>query len=65
MSTDTITQEEREHWRQQRIKTIREDGAVRRHPCPTCPAEVGEDCFSPSFYTGQFHVARKKLAGLR
>jgi len=67
METATHTSAELAEFEKLRRDRIIEDGRVRAVPCPhpMCLAEVGQDCHSASWYTGSFHAARKRLAGVR
>ena len=61
----TVSAAERQWWLEERQRRITEEGAIRRIECPFCHARPGEDCHSPSWYSGPFHAGRRKLAGVR
>ena len=60
----TLQEVEIELYRQQRIKNIKEWGVTRRVPCPSCGAQISEDCHTePGWYPKpDGHSARRKLA---
>jgi len=66
MNEGRFTPAELEAFRQQRIEHIEREGKLRRVACPKCPAQIGEPCYSATtYYIGDYHRARKDLAGVR
>lgn len=59
------TPQQLRQWRDDRIREIREEGAIRRQPCPRCGALPGEPCHSePSWWPTDAHAGRRRAAGV-